>query len=161
MKISFTLNGAPAAVDVAPERRLIDILRIDLGLIGTREGCGEGSCGSCLVLMDENLVNACLVPAFRIVEAQIVTIEGLARRKVFEDLQAGLEEARAFRCGFCSSGVVMAAADLLAHNPEPRAEDVRQALSGNICRCGNYRAIVEGILAAVRMPRKKRYVRRR
>lgn len=161
MRISFTVNGRPVRLETAPDRRLLDILRLDLGLTGTREGCGEGACGSCLVLLDDLLVNACLVPAFRLLEARVTTVEGLAQTKTYQSLAARLEEARAFRCGFCSPAILLAATDLLTRRPEPEAREIRQALSGTVCRCGSYRAIVEAILDVCRRPGRRPYARRR
>jgi carbon-monoxide dehydrogenase small subunit len=171
MRISFRLNGQPVAIDTAPDRRLLDILRNDLGLTATREGCGEGACGSCLVIVDNLLVNACLMPAFRLQNAQVTTVEGLSGSRLYQELSSALEKAQAFRCGFCSSAVLVAAVDLLSRHPEPSDEEIRQALSGTICRCGNYRAIVEGIQDSrresplrdptLRGPRKRRYARRK
>ncbi len=160
MKIAFTVNGRPARLDVPPDRRLLDILRFDLGLTGTREGCGEGSCGSCLVLLDDLLVNACLVPAFRLLEARVTTIEGLEGTAIFREVRDSLEEVRAFRCGFCSSAVLLAATDLLTRRPSPGPEEIRRALSSTLCRCGSYRAIVEGVGRAARRPGRKLHARR-
>ena len=160
MKIAFKVNGRSVRLDVPPERRLLDILRLDLGLTGTREGCGDGSCGACLVLLDNLLVNACLVPAFRLPDAEVTTVEGLEGVKLFRELRASLEEAGAFRCGFCSSAVLLSATDLLARQPSPDAGEIRRALAGTICRCGSYRAIVEGIERVGRRPGRKTHARR-
>ncbi len=157
MKISFLVNKNPVTINSPPARRLVDILRIDMGLTGTKEGCGEGSCGSCVVLMNGNLVNSCLIPAFKLPDSEIVTIEGYAQSKEYADLKQALDHAGAFPCGFCSSGIIMAAGNLLAENSSPTAAEIREALSGNICCCGDYDCIIEGIRGVTVKPQSRRY----
>jgi len=157
LKISFLVNSSPVTINSSPVRRLVDILRIDLGLTGAKEGCGEGSCGSCVVLMNGNLVNSCLIPAFKLPDAEIVTIEGYAQSKEYADLRRALDHAGAFRCGFCSSGIIMAAGNLLAENSSPTEAEIREALSGNICCCGDYDSIIEGIRGVTSKPQSRRY----
>jgi len=157
LKISFSVNKSPVTINSPPARRLVDILRIDLGLTGTKEGCGEGSCGSCVVLMNGNLVNSCLIPAFKLPDSEIVTIEGYAQSKEYADLKQVLDQAGAFPCGFCSSGIMMAAGNLLAENSSPSAAEIREALSGNICCCGDYDSIIEGIRGVTVKPQSRRY----
>ncbi len=157
MKISFIVNNGPVTINTSPSRRLVDILRIDLGLTGTKEGCGEGSCGSCVVLMNGNLVNSCLIPAFKLPDAEIVTIEGYAQSKEYANLKQALDNAGAFPCGFCSSGIIMAAGNLLAENSSPTEAEIREALSGNICCCGDYDSIIEGIRGVTAKPQSRRY----
>lgn len=161
MKISFSVNKRPLTINSLPGRRLVDILRIDLGLTGTKEGCGEGSCGSCLVLMNGNLMNSCLIPAFKLPDAEIVTIEGYAQSKEYAGLEQALDNAGAFPCGFCSSGVMMAVGNLLAENSSPTEAEIKEALSGNICRCGNYDNLIEGIRKVTTKSRTRRYDKNR
>lgn len=157
MKINFLVNKRPVTINSSPGRRLVDILRIDLGLTGTKEGCGEGRCGSCLVLMNGNLVNSCLISAFKLPDAEIVTIEGYAQSKEYANLKQALEVTGAFPCGFCSSGIIMAAGNLLAENSSPTAAEIREALSGNVCRCGDYDNIIAGIRGGAAKPQSRRY----
>ncbi len=157
MKISFLVNKKTVTINSPPGRRLVDILRIDLGLTGTKEGCGEGSCGSCLVLINGNLMNSCLVPAFKLPDAEIVTIEGYAQSKEYAVLEQALDNAGAFPCGFCSSGIMMAVGNLLAENSSPTEAEIKEALSGNICRCGNYDNLIEGIRKVTAKSRTRRY----
>jgi len=157
LKINFLVNKRPVTIDGSPVRRLVDILRIDLRLTGTKEGCGEGSCGSCVVLMNGNLVNSCLIPAFKLPDSEIVTIEGYAQSKEYTDLKQALEDAGAFPCGFCSSGIILAAGNLLAENSSPTEAEIREALSGNICRCGDYDSIIKGIRGVTAKPQSRRY----
>ena len=157
MKISFLVNKSPITINSSPARRLVDILRIDLGLTGAKEGCGEGRCGSCVVLMNGNLVNSCLIPAFKLPDSEIVTIESYAQSKEYADLKQALDDAGAFPCGFCSSGIMMVAGNLLAENSSPTAAEIREALSGNICCCGDYDSIIEGIRGVTIKPQSRRY----
>ena len=157
MKINFLVNKKPITIDGSPTRRLVDILRIDLGLTGTKEGCGEGTCGSCVVLMNGNLVNSCLIPAFKLPDSEIVTIEGYSQSKEYADLKQAFGDAGAFSCGFCSSGIILTVGNLLAENSSPTTEEIREALSGNICRCGNYDNIIEGIRRVTAKPQSRRY----
>jgi carbon-monoxide dehydrogenase small subunit len=157
LKISFLINKRQVTINSSPGRRLVDILRMDLALTGTKESCGEGSCGSCLVLMNGNLVNSCLIPAFKLPDAEIVTIEGYAESKEYADLKQALDDSGAFPCGFCSSGIIMAAGNLLAENSSPTEAEIREALSGNTCRCGDYDNIIKGIMGVVRKPQSRRY----
>ncbi len=153
IKLRFAVNGAEVVLQCPPHRRLVDILRIDLGLTDTRESCGVGECGACLVLLDGKPVNSCLVPAFTLSDADVVTAEGLAADRSHAELKRLLEEDGPFRCGFCSSGFLVAAAGLKAGNPEPSRREVQRALSGNICRCAGYRQIVDAVWAAFRKGR--------
>jgi len=145
MRVSFQLNGRPCTLDLDPIRRLIDVLREDLDLTGTKEGCGEGECGACTVLMDGLPVNSCLVPACQLEGVSILTIEAVAddprRRRLLESF---VEEG-AVQCGFCSPGMVLSAMSLLDRCPDPALEDVRRALAGNICRCTGYERIFRAI----------------
>ena len=152
MNIRMLVNGAPAEVDVPGMRRLLDVLREDLGLTGTKEGCGEGECGACTVLLDGEPVLSCLVPLVQCDGRRIDTIEALAAdpaaRAFFERFVA----AGGVQCGACTPGIVVTAWALLARNAEPGVEDVREALAGNLCRCTGYTKIVEAIALAARPP---------
>lgn len=148
MKIEFILNGDRISIDAEPTRRLIDLLRDDLNLTGTKEGCGEGECGSCSVLIDGALVNSCLASAMTIIGKEVVTIEGFRTHPRFAVIKAGFENAGSVQCGFCTPGMVLAAEALLTKNPHPSREEVLEAIEGNLCRCTGYSMIADGILEA-------------
>jgi carbon-monoxide dehydrogenase small subunit len=128
--------------------RLLDVLRVDLGLTGTKEGCGEGECGACSVLLDGVLVNSCLIPVLQVEAASIVTIEGIANESRWRNLQQAFLECGAAQCGICTPGMMLAAAQLLQKIPKPSLDDVREGLAGNLCRCTGYKHIVEAVLRA-------------
>lgn len=140
--MQFTLNGAPATVDVHPMKRLLDVLREDCRLTGTKEGCGEGECGACTVLLDGQAVVSCLVPASQADGADIRTIEGLGDDHALQ--HAFMDEAGA-QCGICTPGMIMAALTL---GPSPTLDEIRTTLAGNLCRCTGYEAIYRSILSA-------------
>jgi carbon-monoxide dehydrogenase small subunit len=146
--IQLNVNGTDLSVTVEPMKRLLDVLREDLHLTGTKEGCGEGECGSCSVLMDDGLVNSCLVPAFQVANSKIETVEGLAREGVLHPLQQAFLENGGAQCGICTPGMLMAAKHLLAHNPHPTMAEIREGLAGNLCRCTGFMRIFESVLAA-------------
>ena len=148
MRLEVTVNGQRRAVDVLPMARLLDVLREDLELPGTKEGCGEGECGACSVLMDGQLVNSCLVPAVQAQGADLVTIEGLARDGELNGLQRAFVACNGAQCGFCTPGMVLAAADLLRRCPHPSEPEIRAGLAGNICRCTGYGKILDAVQAA-------------
>ena len=148
MKIQVILNGSPREFDVHPMKRMLDVLREDAGLLGAKEGCGEGECGACAVLMDGRLVDTCLVPAMQMAGSDILTIEGLDNNGTLDDLQRIFLEEGAVHCGFCTPGMIMAAVALLAHNPHPTEAEVRTGLAGNICRCTGYEKICRAVLRA-------------
>ena len=148
MKISFKLNGKPVSLDLDPSMRFIDVLRETLHLTGTKEGCGEGSCGACVVLMDGKSVNSCLLPVANAIGHEFVTIEGLKETKEFDILQKAFAERGGQQCGFCTPGMIIAAYSLLKSNPHPSEEEIRAKMSGNLCRCTGYQAIVEAVLVA-------------
>jgi aerobic-type carbon monoxide dehydrogenase small subunit (CoxS/CutS family) len=158
IKLRFTLNEKQVLLQCHPSTRLLDILRHDFGLKGTREGCGQGECGACLVLMNGLSVNSCLVPAFALADSEILTIEAILSLKSYADIRKSFADIQAYRCGFCSSGMQVALAALLSTNREPNAGQIRQALSGNLCACGSYNGVVEAVLQS---SRKRRYGRRR
>ena len=148
MKISFKLNGKPVSLELDPSMRIIDVIRDVLHLNGTKEGCGEGSCGACVVLMDGRSVNSCLLPVANVIGHEIVTIEGLWETKEFDVLQKAFAETNGQQCGFCTPGMIIAAYSLLKSNPHPTEKEVREKMSGNLCRCTGYQAIVQAVLLA-------------
>lgn len=145
MQISFILNGKEIHLDVPPERRLIDILRNDLHLTGTKEGCAEGECGACTVIMDRQAVHACLVLACQLNGHRILTIEGLEQDGRLDSLQEAFVNEMAIQCGYCTSGMIMSAKALLMNNPGASEQEIREAIAGNICRCSGYEQIVKAI----------------
>jgi len=146
--LRFTLNDAPVEVDARGSRRLLDVLREDLGLTGTKEGCGEGECGACSVLIDGQVVNSCLVAAGQVAGCSVVTVEGLASPDgELSPLQQAFIEWGAAQCGICTPGMLLAAHALLRDNPSPSADEVRVALAGNLCRCTGYTKIIDAVLA--------------
>jgi carbon-monoxide dehydrogenase small subunit len=149
-EISFTVNGEPNQVRAYPMERLLDVLRRDLGLTGAKEGCGEGECGSCSVLIDGALVNSCLVPVLQAAGTSVVTIEGLAAEDTLHILQQTFLDYGGAQCGICTPGMILAAAYLLNGNPEPTMEEIQEGLSGNLCRCTGYSQILEAVSEAAR-----------
>jgi aerobic carbon-monoxide dehydrogenase small subunit len=147
-EIALTVNGEPKIVRAFPMERLLDVLRQQLGLTGAKEGCGEGECGSCSVLMDDTLVNSCLVPILQAEGAAIVTIEGLAAGEQLETLQQAFLECGGSQCGICTPGMILAAFHLLNKNPRPTLQEVKEGLSGNLCRCTGYVQIFEAVAKA-------------
>jgi aerobic carbon-monoxide dehydrogenase small subunit len=150
VEISFVVNGVPRAVRAYPMERLLDVLRHQLQLTGAKEGCGEGECGSCSVLMDGILVNSCLVPVLQAEGSTVVTIEGLAARETLHVLQEAFLECGGAQCGICTPGMILAAFHLLNGKPEPTVAEIREGLSGNLCRCTGYSQIVEAVAEAAR-----------
>jgi aerobic carbon-monoxide dehydrogenase small subunit len=148
MYITFTLNGAETSIETEPLKRLLDTLRDDLGLTGTKEGCGEGECGACSVLVNGRLMNACLMPTAAAEGADILTIEGYRDTDRYAVLAQAFSDAGAVQCGFCTPGMVMAAEALLRDKPKPTEADIREGLSGNLCRCTGYAMIIEAVLLA-------------
>jgi len=148
MKISFKLNGKPVSLDLDPSMRFIDVLREELHMTATKEGCGEGSCGACVVLMDGKSVNSCLLPAANVIGHEIVTLEGLKETKEFDVLQRAFAATGGQQCGFCTPGMIIASYSLLKECPHPSDEEIREKMSGNLCRCTGYQAIVEAVKLA-------------
>ncbi len=146
----FKLNGKIVRFEGNPLTRLIDVIREDLGLTGTKEGCGEGECGACSVLRNGKLTTSCIIPVGAVAGDEIVTIEGLRDTEQGKCLIDAFAEGGAVQCGFCIPGMVMAAQALLLENSDPDEEDVRMAISGNICRCTGYDLIVDSILLAAK-----------
>jgi len=149
-EISFTVNGEPRTIRAFPMERLLDVLRLELGLTGAKEGCGEGECGSCSVLMDGVLVNSCLVPALQAAGTRIVTIEGVAHGESLHILQEAFLECGGAQCGICTPGMILASLHLLNAKTEPTMNEIREALSGNLCRCTGYSQIIEAVALAAR-----------
>lgn len=148
--VLLTINGAERQMLVPPGVTLLDVLRESQGLTGTRRGCEQGACGSCTVLVDGKPMMSCLLPAETIDGASIETIEGLTPAQGLHPIQEAFLEGFATQCGFCTSGMIMAAAGLLAKNPDPSRDDVIRAISGNICRCTGYEAIIDAVLDAAK-----------
>ena len=146
--IRFTVNGKPCAVQAPPMKRLLDVLREDLRLTGTKEGCGEGECGSCSVRMNGELVNSCLVPVLQAEGASVQTVEGLALNGELHPLQQAFLKCGGAQCGICTPGMLMAAAQLLALNPHPNLAEIREGLAGNLCRCTGFMRIFESVVEA-------------
>ena len=149
--INMTVNGVTREVHAPPMKRLIDVLREDLHLTGTKEGCGEGECGSCSVRMNGELVNSCLVPILQADGARIETVEGLAIDAELHPLQKAFLECGGAQCGICTPGMLMAATHLLAHNPHPSMEEIREGLAGNLCRCTGFIKIFDSVIAGAAM----------
>jgi aerobic-type carbon monoxide dehydrogenase small subunit (CoxS/CutS family) len=143
-----TINGVPRSIEVSSTQTLLDALRWDLDLTGSKECCAEGECGACTVLVGGQAVNACLVLAVEVDGLDITTIEGLATGGRLSRLQDAFLQTGAIQCGFCIPGMVMAAAALLDENPHPRPDEVREGLAGNLCRCAGYQRIVDAVLVA-------------
>ena len=144
--VQLTVNGEEYEVIVAPNQTLLEVLRDDLYLTGTKEGCGEGACGTCTVLLDGKPVRSCLTLAVEVQGREITTIEGLAPMGELHPVQKAFVEYGAIQCGFCSPGMILTAKALLDENPNPTEQEARQAISGNVCRCTGYAKIVEAIL---------------
>lgn len=151
-EISLTVNGQPRTVRAYPMERLLDVLRHQLNLTGVKEGCGEGECGSCSVLMDGDLVNSCLVPVLQANGTTILTIEGIAQSDHLSALQQAFLRDGGAQCGVCTPGMIMAARHLLNKNPHPTPAEINEGLSGNLCRCTGYAQICEAVLAACEEP---------
>ena len=148
MTFRFTVNGQAVAVEATGSRRLLDVLREDLGLTGTKEGCGEGECGACSVLLDDAVVDACLVPVSQAEGTEVRTVEGLAEPGTLGVLQQAFLETGGAQCGICTPGMLMAGAAFLASGAEPTDDNIREAIAGNLCRCTGYTKIIDAIALA-------------
>jgi len=148
VNLALTVNGRPCVTDVPEHWTVLDLLRDGLSLMGTKYGCGEGVCGTCTVLADGRPLRACLVLAAHVRGRNLVTVEGLERDGRLDQLQTAFAELGATQCGFCTPGMLLSAKALLAERPAPTAEEVREALSGNLCRCTGYTKIIEAVVAA-------------
>ena len=147
--IRFSLNGEPVEVQAMPMTRLIDVLREHLRMTGTKEGCGEGECGACTILVDGLPVNSCLIPVVQADGTDIVSVEGIADDDRLDPIQDAFIEYGAAQCGICTPGFVVAARALLDRNPHPTQHAVREAVAGNLCRCTGYQKIVDAVVAAL------------
>ena len=145
MMINIQINGTAHALDVPPMKRLLDVLREDLHLTGTKEGCGEGECGACSVIVDGEVINSCLVPVCQVSGSTILTVEGLARDGRLDPLQQAFLECGGAQCGICTPGMLIAARALLDETPRPSREDIKEAIAGNLCRCTGYIKIIDAI----------------
>ncbi|MDD3217751.1 MAG: (2Fe-2S)-binding protein [Lachnospiraceae bacterium] len=145
MIIHFVLNGKQTTADVQADRRLLDFIREDLHLTGTKEGCGEGECGACTVVLNGKAIHSCLTLTGQLDGGELLTIEGLEQNGELDEIQKAFIKKSAIQCGFCTSGMVMSAKALLMENPHPSKEEIKKAISGNICRCAGYREIKEAI----------------
>jgi carbon-monoxide dehydrogenase small subunit len=146
--IPFVVNGRSVEVDAPPMARLLDVLREELGLTGTKEGCGEGECGACAVVIDGVLVNSCLVPVAQVSGARVMTIEGLEQNGELGRVQRAFIEHGGAQCGICTPGMILAAKCLLDETPHPTLDEIREALAGNLCRCTGYMRIFEAVARA-------------
>jgi aerobic-type carbon monoxide dehydrogenase small subunit (CoxS/CutS family) len=159
MKISVRVNGELYEKDVLENRTLLRFLREDLGLTGTKEGCGAGECGACTVYMNGKTVNSCMVLAVEAHGVEIETIEGEAQDGVLSKLQEAFERNNAVQCGFCTSGMIISARELIHNNPKPSIEEIKEGIEGNFCRCTGYQQIIEAILEATGQETKKEGLR--
>ncbi len=148
MKLNFTLNGKKTTVDVEDNTRLLDMFREQLSLTGTKEGCGEGECGACTVIIDGVAVHSCLVLACQVEGKDVITIEGLEVNGEISKIQKIFVEETAIQCGYCTTGMIMSTKALLMNNPKPTEKEIRNALAGNICRCSGYVQIVRAVKRA-------------
>jgi carbon-monoxide dehydrogenase small subunit len=148
LNIGFSVNGDNHSVAAHPMERLLDVLREQLHLTGTKEGCGEGECGACSVFINGKIVNSCLVPVAQVEGAEIKTIEGIATGDQLSDVQQAFIDCGGAQCGICTPGMVLAAVDLLGRNPKPTDADIRTGLAGNLCRCTGYMKIFESVVRA-------------
>jgi carbon-monoxide dehydrogenase small subunit len=146
--VEFKVNDETRRLEVFPMARLLDVLREQLQLTGVKEGCGEGECGACTVIVDGQIVNSCLVPVAQVDGCEITTIEGVARADELHAVQQAFIDHGGAQCGICTPGMVLAAIDLLKRNPEPSEDDIRNGLAGNLCRCTGYMKIFESVVRA-------------
>jgi len=154
MEIRFQINGMTRELDSPPMKRLLDVLREDLRLTGTKEGCGEGECGACSVILDGEVINSCLVPVCQVNGSTILTVEGLARDGRLDPLQQAFLECGGAQCGICTPGMLIAARALLDENANPTRDEIKEAIAGNLCRCTGYVKIIDAIEAAATVSRK-------
>lgn len=145
MTVLFWVNGVRQTVNAPPMKRLLDVLREDLKLTGTKEGCGEGECGACSVMLNGELVNSCLVPVGQAAGSRICTVDGMAQSGELHAVQQAFAETGAAQCGICTPGMIMASACILMKNPHPSRQEVREGLAGNLCRCTGYQKIFEAV----------------
>jgi carbon-monoxide dehydrogenase small subunit len=151
MKITVRVNGVARELQPPPMKRLLDVLREDLRLTGTKEGCGEGECGACSVIVDGEVINSCLVPVCQVNGSTILTVEGLARDGRLDPLQQAFLECGGAQCGICTPGMLIAARALLDENAHPSRDEIKEAIAGNLCRCTGYVKIIDAIEQAAEM----------
>jgi len=156
LKVSFVLNGEEIRIETPADSRVVDILREDLHLTGTKEGCGAGECGACTILVDGESRLSCLMVAAQFEGRRVTTIEGLAEGEGLHPVQQAFVELGAVQCGFCTPGMVLTAVDLLQKNPDPTRLEIREGISGNLCRCTGYQKIVDAVEAAARRMKEDR-----
>ena len=149
MLIEFSLNNEKKKIDIDASARLLDVLREDFGLTSVKEGCGEGECGACVVLVNGRAMNTCMIPVASIMGKSIVTMEGYKHTDRYKAIETGFMEAGSVQCGFCTPGFVMATESLLNQNPNPTDKEIREGLSGNLCRCTGYNMIIQGVRLAI------------
>jgi len=150
--INMKINGSMRQIEIDENDRLLDVIREGFHLTGTKEGCGEGECGVCSVLLDGKLVNSCMIMAFQAEDSEVITIEGLGEDERIDPIQQAFIDTGAVQCGFCTPGMVLSAKALLMKNPSPSKQEIRRGISGNLCRCTGYEKIVEAVeLASKRM----------
>lgn len=148
--IKFKLNNQDVSLDTDPNRRLLDVLRDDFGLTGSKEGCGEGECGACSVLLNREIINSCCTPLANVANQEIVTIEGFSQEKRFEVIKEAFVFTGGVQCGFCTPGMIIATESLLNKNPHPSDYEIKIGLSGNLCRCTGYNLIIEAVKVAAK-----------
>ena len=153
MIFKFDVNGIPRSVEAPPMKRLLDVLREDLRLTGTKEGCGEGECGACSIILDGDVINSCLVPVCQVEGSRILTVEGLAADGRLDPLQQSFLECGGAQCGICTPGMLIAARALLDVNGHPSRDAIKEAIAGNLCRCTGYVKIIDAIEQAAAMKR--------
>ncbi|MBU3188195.1 (2Fe-2S)-binding protein [Clostridium bowmanii] len=150
MLLKLKINGKQCSIDVDPSKRLLDVIREDLKLTGTKEGCSEGECGACTVIMNGKAVNSCMLLAVQARESDLITVEGLEKDGELDELQKAFIEKGAVQCGFCTPGMLMSLKALLMQNPNPSDDEIRIAIEGNLCRCTGYVKIVEAVKEAIK-----------
>jgi len=148
MALTLLVNGVEHRLDIAPDQKLLYVLRDAIGLTGTKYGCGEGQCGACTVLIDGKAIRSCLTPAASATGKQITTIEGLEQNGQLHPVQEAFLKAEAFQCGYCTSGAILSAVALLSKSPHPTEQQIMASLEGNVCRCGTYPRILDAVRAA-------------
>ena len=149
-EIKFKLNGVDKVVHTDPSRRLLDVIREDFNLTGPKEGCGEGECGACAVLLNEKIVNSCSVPLANVDGQEVITIEGFSESKQYQVIKDAFSFTGGVQCGFCTPGMIIATQSLLRHNPHPTDYEIKIGLSGNLCRCTGYNMIIEAVKKAAK-----------
>ena len=156
MKVRMRVNGNQVEREISADRLLVDFIREDLDLTGTKKGCEEGECGACTLIMDGKSVASCLIPAFKADGAEILTVEGLAEDAQLHPLQQAFLEEGAVQCGYCTAGMLLSAKALLDENPNPTVQEVKKGLSGNLCRCTGYTKIIRAVQVASEKMQKER-----